>query len=102
MQVAIMTARYADAASELRNAMYAFGEVVDVIPTYGNASPWRSVKVRLAIREHHEACKNEKKKKGRHHRPRQHPTAWGQGGMKKKLGKGRTGRHMCVRLRTLR
>jgi len=27
-----MTARYADVASELKNAMYAFGDVVDVIP----------------------------------------------------------------------
>ena len=40
--VAIMTARYADVASELRNAMYAFGDVVvddDDIPTYGYARP---------------------------------------------------------------
>ena len=36
--VAIMTARYADVASELRNAMYLFGDVV-VIPAYGNARP---------------------------------------------------------------
>jgi len=37
--VAIMTARYADVASEFRNAMYAFGDVVDDIPTYGYARP---------------------------------------------------------------
>ena len=39
--VAIMTARYAEVASELRNAMYAFGDVVvdDDIPTYGYARP---------------------------------------------------------------
>lgn len=39
--VAIMTARYADVASELRNAMYAFGDVVVVvdIPAYGYARP---------------------------------------------------------------
>jgi hypothetical protein len=43
--------------------MYALGDVVDVIPAYGYASPCRRVKVRLAIREHHEACTNEKKHK---------------------------------------
>jgi hypothetical protein len=39
--VAIMTARYADVASELRNAMYLFGDVVVVIipAAYGNARP---------------------------------------------------------------
>jgi hypothetical protein len=31
--VAIMTAWYADVASELRSAMYAFGDVAGVIPT---------------------------------------------------------------------
>lgn len=88
MQVAIMTARYADAASELRNAMYAFGEVVDVIPTYGNASPWRSVKVRLAIREHHEACKNEKKKKRKTSPATSASDCLGPRGYEKKIGKG--------------
>jgi hypothetical protein len=54
-----MTARYAEVASELRNAMYAFGDVVGIVPTYGNAArPYRKVKVRLAMREHHEACMN--------------------------------------------
>jgi hypothetical protein len=57
-----MTARYADMASELRKAMYAFGDRVDDddddIPAYGYARPWRRVKVRLAMREHHEACKD--------------------------------------------
>lgn len=43
----------------MRNAMYAFGDVVGVVPTYGNAArPYRKVKVRLAMREHHEACMN--------------------------------------------
>jgi len=56
-RVTIMTARYADVASEFRNAMYAFGDVVDVIPTYGNARPCHRVKVRSVIREHHEALK---------------------------------------------
>ena len=39
--------------------MYAFGDVVDDIPAYGYARPCRRVKVRFAIREHHEACTNE-------------------------------------------
>ena len=36
--------------------MYAFGEVVEVIPAYGNARPCRKVKARFAMRAHHEAC----------------------------------------------
>ena len=46
--------------------MYAFGDVVEVIPAYGIARPCRKVNARFAMRAHHEACTEDTPRRHKH------------------------------------